>query len=308
MQNMERYLAEVLRRVPSDVWHAAHLPRTHTVYLVQTCTTVRDAIHEARLPAALCLTHHRLSFACERYEIEAVKLVTEASFLDCSRYKFAHEKQLIEMLTQMPSLKRLDMHDMCMGLHYDNKTFFVALGHCPGLRALTLSCNALGTLYRDADAKRLADTMTQLTRLQYLDVSRNNLGTGSVLRILGACKQCPSLTELRLQVNTVSFDWDSNCDIGSVLTTLDLSDCQVASDEVLREKDGLYRFLMGCQSLVALNLSSNDLTRTHVNAIVYALKYMSMLENFDLTDNALSVQSKRRIRDAWTGDPESLMM
>jgi len=308
MENMTRLLAAVLRQVPKEDWQTAQFPPTHTVHLAQTCTTIRDAIREARLPAALCLTHHRLSFACERYEIEAVKLVTETKFLDCARYKFAHEKQLIEMLPQMPKLKTLFMHDMCMGLYYQNRAFFLALGHCPGLRSLTLSCNALGTVYWEQDATLLAYRMTQLPLLQYLDLSRNNLGTGSVLRILNACQQCPSLTELRLQFNTVSFNWDQNCDIGSVLTTLDLSGCQVVDDEVLSENDGLHRFFMGCQSLIALNLSNNDLTRTHVNSIVYGLKYMPRLESLDLTDNSLSVRSKRLIRLAWTGDPDSLMM
>ena len=308
MQNMTRHLAEALRQVPKEHWQTPHFPQTHTVYLTQTCTTIRDAIREARLPAAICLTHHRLSFACERYEIEAVKLVTEARFLDCTRYKFAHEKQLIEMLSQMPKLKKLDMHGMGMGLYYENRNFFLALGHCPDLRALTLSSNALGLLYVDADAKLLAHQMTQLPQLQYLDLSRNNLCTASVLMILGACKQCPSLTELRLKFNRISFDWQSTCDIGSVLTTLDLSGCQVTDDNPLSESDGLQRFLMASTSLTALNLSNNDLTRTHVTALVNSLKYMTALTSLDVQDSYLSIQSSRRRRCEWKADPEKLIM
>lgn len=304
---MTRSLADVLRKVPNEVWQAPHFPQTHTVYLAQTCTTIRDTIREARMPAALCVTHHRLSFACERYEVESVKLVTEARFLDCAPYKCAHEKQLIEMLPQMPKLKRLDMHNMSMGLYYNNSKFFLALGNCPGLRALTLSCNALGTLYVDIDAKMLAHRMTQLPQLQYLDLRRNNLRTASMLIILGACKQCPSLTELRLGFNSISFDGHSTCDIGSVLTTLDLSGCQM-SDDTPTECDDLQRFLMASTSLTALNLSGNELAHTHVTALVNSLQYMTALTSLDVSDNYLSLTATRRIRSAWKTDRKKLIV
>lgn len=307
MQNMTRLLGEVLR-IPSDVWQAAHLTAVYPIHLMQTCKTVRDAVVESRLPAALCVRKDHISFAARHFNIEAVKLVPNAPVYKHTRYKYAHEAQLIAALEHMPNLTRLDMHDMCMGLYYNNRDFFVALGQCPGLRALTLSCNALGMINKNKDAKLLADMMAQLPELQYLDVSRNNFMTGSVLLILGACKQCPSLTELRLRLNTVSFDWNSNCDIGSVLTTLDLSGCQVADDEISSENDGLHRFLIGCHSLTALNLSDNELTRTHMHAIVDGLQYMTALRSLDVSHNALNIISQRRIRSAWKGDPAKLLV
>lgn len=302
-------LAQVIHRIPPDVWKEARFPGTHTVLLGQTCTALREVVRGARLVAAVRVVPVHFVAATASYDIVALKLEPRAPGEGGADQLFAAETLLISKLPQMSNLARLDINNMMMGIYYASKAFFVTLcAECPGMQVLTLSRNGFGAFPQKEDATCIEYAIRSLSFLRELDLGRNNLNDSDVHRILDSCKHSPSLTELRLAHNDACFDLDTPCDIGSVLRTLDMSSCQVADDDPLHESRGLEQFLKSCTSLTKLDFSDNDLATTHVTTIVNSLACMTALTCLDLSDNGLSVYARRRLRFSWVGLQENLSL
>ena len=160
--------------------------------------------------------------------------------------------RLAAVLQQCPQLRSLTLVDT--GVR-EWREIALALGFCPELQRVDLSCNRLaqpGNTY-----PLLCISLQNHMQLADIDFSDCNLENHSSF-LATACSRCPALTKLNVSRNNLGDD----------------------------DRNSLINILPACHNLQHLNLSFNGLqTNAHAQVLGYALRSCTSLTHLDLSHN-----------------------
>ena len=171
------------------------------------------------------------------------------------------------------------------------------------LRALTLSCNALG----DMGVATLSDAFNAASPLQHIDLSCNSLGDIGVLALAKALASggVPRLARLSLKNNDVTDDGAAALGrvTHSALEWLNLSTNQIAE----RGSTALTNALVDGRfpSLRRLSLDHNRLDDSALSTFALALERGALsLDELYVDNNPASEEAARRVHAFFGGDEE----
>jgi len=322
-------LDDVIRILPACIWHSLNYLKYHTIALAQTSKTLRTAVLASRMPVSVCAQANQLETLLRQYDVVNLQLQSlgQSSKVVDTKYEslakgsschilnlltFEDEKSLLHSLHFMPKLEKLDVSSLNVGGWIYSYTLFRNIHiQCKALTELNLSNNGIEL---KSDVQCIQQVICRLPLLQRLDLSGNLLDSDDACNIITNCNFNDSMTDLNLSNNNLLFAGNF-CFAPCSLKRLNLSNCVLgggdADDGRDTDAEDIATMIANYKSLSALDLSGNELSFVHADAIAETLLYdkCTWLTRLDLTSNEkIPDSTKNLIKHYWKGTQNAILV
>ena len=143
----------------------------------------------------------------------------------------------------------------------------------------------------------LSEVLKTNTALKRLDISKNSLGSKGIEKLSDALKTNTTLAELILFDNLFSAEdivvFFKALKINTSLKKVDFMSCFNVIN-----LDTLFKELAENTTLTHMNLSVNEISSRHVEALCHMIKTNTTLEEIDLSSNEISPEDTKKIYEA----------
>jgi hypothetical protein len=205
--------ATALETVPDEDWGRTWTA-DRTIMLRKTSKKIKNIIDKMRLPADVRwswrfwndsqngTTEEKLNFIMKQLKQMTSYYKITTLVLKCCNIQI-NLQQLIEVLGQCPSLKKLNLKRNNISAEGAAR-IAEALKQCPELTYLDLSVNKIG----DTGAARVAELLSlgHCPALSHLNLSLNKIGDAGVESLVSVFEQYPLLIDLDLSHNLIRAD------------------------------------------------------------------------------------------------------
>ena len=164
---------------------------------------------------------------------------------------------------------------------------------CSKLQILDLSRNNID----NDDAKKLASGLEKCINLLALDLSRNDIGDSGAEALFDSLENCSALKSLNLHKNKISSKGIGYL-CGTLLHCHNLAVLNLADNKLTSlGARALSSGLENCKSLRTFNVSSNNIIANGIGFIAQGLRYCTELESLIMDSNKISDSSAQFLSD-----------